>query len=753
MRAVLFRPKDGAITVGDVPMPQPAAGQLLVRNEYSLISAGTERARLETGQESLIGKARRRPDQVKQVLDTARSVGPAETWRIVSDRLSSPMLTGYSSAGIVVEVGPNVGDIRPGDLVACAGAGYANHAEYVVVPRNLCVRAPAGVSARDACFGTVGAIALQGIHQAATEAGSRVVVIGLGLVGQLTMQLLMAYGYDALGIDQDEAMVELARKTGACSLARSEAQLPARVEQALGGPPDAVLITAGTKSTDPIELAGLLARDRGRVVVVGDVTVALPRASYYGKELTVSYSRSYGPGRYDPMYEEGGIEYPSGYVPWDERRNLSEVLRLIGAGRLDLGLLDPEAVDVADAERAFSLLGATGAGRKVAILISYGQGAPSVLRGSADTVDLTSTDSPARSTEQSTVRLGAIGVGSFATRMLLPHLKADPKVSFSFIASNSGVSAVHQGKRWGFAKASSDLAEGLAASESDAVMVLTRHDSHARYVVDVLERGLSVFCEKPLALSEGELDEVAGAWLQSGKAAMVGFNRRCAPSVRLVAAGLARRKTPVQIVCRVFGGQLPPDYWSLQPDQGGRILGEVCHFVDLANFLVGAPPVAVTAHAPDGTDPIRAESVSALLSYQDGSSASIIYSGESPRGAPKELIELATLGMAARIDDFRSLSIWGNHATTKRWRGGSKGHREEMAAFVQLVGGLATPESDFRMSLWSTLATLRLARSVVTGDAVEIAPSSERLAAALGVSVSPEPASEPSEAREEPAGT
>jgi predicted dehydrogenase/NADPH:quinone reductase-like Zn-dependent oxidoreductase len=737
MRAVLFRPKDGAITIEDVPVPQPESGQVLVRNSFSLISAGTERARLETGQESLIGKARRRPDQVKQVLDTVRSVGPAETWKLVSDRLTSPILTGYSSAGTVVEVGSRVGDIRPGQLVACAGAGYANHAEFIVVPRNLCVPAPPGVSARHACFGTVGAIALQGIHQASVEPGSRVVVIGLGLVGQVTVQLLMAYGYDALGIDRDSAMVTLARTSGAAAIDRSAEQLAEAVEQQLGGLADAVLITAATKSTDPIELAGVLARDRGRVVVVGDVTVDLPREIYYGKELTLTYSRSYGPGRYDPRYEEGGMDYPIGYVPWDERRNLTEVLRLIGAGRLDLDLLRPSVVPVDDAERAFAMLKAEGEARQVAILIAYGEEPnPTVSSSLSDaprSIDLTDDCAETPSTSAASVRLGAVGIGSFATRMLMPQLKAEPGVSFSFIASHSGVSAVHQGKRWGFARATSDLEAGLAAADSDAVLVLTRHDSHARYVVEVLRHELNVFCEKPLALSEDELDDVATAWRESGKAAMVGFNRRFAPSVSLVKKAVEQRRTPLQVVCRVFGGQLPSDYWSLRPDQGGRILGEVCHFVDLASFLVGTHPVKVRAHSPDGTDPIRAQSVSALLTYGDGSSASIMYSGESPRGVPKEMIEVATLGVAARIDDFRSLRIWGAHSTTRHWRGGSKGHREEMASFVQLVRGIPSPESDFQMSLWSTLATMRLAASIVTDRTVDVAPAGEGLAMALAV--------------------
>jgi predicted dehydrogenase/NADPH:quinone reductase-like Zn-dependent oxidoreductase len=740
MRAVLFRPKDGEIIVEEVPAPRPGPGQVLVRNHFSLISAGTERARLETGRESLIGKARRRPDQVKQVLDTMRLQGPVETWKIVSDRLSSPMLTGYSTAGTVVEVGSAVDDVRPGQLVACAGAGYANHAELVVVPRNLCAVAPAHVSPRDAAFATVGAIALQGVHQAGVLPGSRIVVIGLGLVGQITLQLCAAYGYDAVGIDADESMVKLAHSCGGEAIHRSEPQLAERIEHQLGGAPDAVLITAATQSTDPVELAGTLARDRGQVVVVGDVAVAPPRASYYEKELTLTYSRSYGPGRYDPLYEEGGIEYPEGYVPWDERRNLSEILRLVAAERLDFEALGPVVFPVAEAADAFSMLTVTGSDRRVAVLISYGgepvdATAPGIAgsassNGSAPvrSIDLSV---PGAATGAGSISIGAVGAGSFGSRMLLPHLKANPAVSFSFIASHSGVSAVHQGKRFGFRRAVGELGEGLAMGGTDAVLVLTRHDSHARYVTEALSSGAAVYCEKPIALTEPDLDTIASAWLESGKPAMVGFNRRFAPAVKVLTDALRTRHSPVQVVLRVFAGQLSPDYWVLQPEQGGRVLGEVCHFVDLANWLVGAPAAEVTASSLHGPDPISTQSVSVLLSYADGSSATIAYSGDTPRGAPKELIEVATLGLAARIDDFRSLRIWGRGEAHKTYRGGPKGHKEEMGAFVELLQGRTAPETDFRLSLWSSLATCRLAEAITSGDKVKIVPNGESLARAL----------------------
>lgn len=372
MKTVLLSPRTGAITVGEIPAPEAAAGVVVIRNDWSLISAGTERATVSTGAQSLLGKARHRPDQVAQVLDSVKRTGLVETYRTVQDRLDRPVQLGYSCAGTVLRTGEGVDDIRPGMRVAAAGARYASHAEIVAVPRNLVVPVPDGVDTQWAAFATVGAIALQGIHQAEVVSGSRIAVIGLGLVGQITLQLLRAYGYDGVGIDPDPAMVALAESAGLVAFPREAVGLPGAVSRHwAGADADAVLITAATSSSDPVEFAGLLARDRATVVVVGDVNVAPPRSSYYHKELTIRYARSYGPGRYDARFEEDGHPYPEGYVPWTERRNLAEVLRLLAAGAVDFARLKPRVFAVEDAAGAYEALKPSTAGRSVALLLRY----------------------------------------------------------------------------------------------------------------------------------------------------------------------------------------------------------------------------------------------------------------------------------------------------------------------------------------------------------------------------------------------
>jgi predicted dehydrogenase/threonine dehydrogenase-like Zn-dependent dehydrogenase len=710
-------------------------GQVLVCNQYSLLSAGTERARLEVGKETLLGKARRRPDQVSKVLQSVRQTGPIETWRMVADRLHTPGFMGYSSAGVAIEVGRDVSDIKPGSSVACAGGGYANHAEIVVVPRNLCVPVPDGVNMRHAAFATLGAIALQGVHQAGAEPGSRVAVIGLGLVGQLVLRLLGAYGYSSVGIDSDQAMVDLALSAGLPAFIRSDPDLARTVDDHWGGGADAIIIAAATKSTDPVELAGVLARDRATVVVLGDVTVAPPRPSYYHKELTIVYSRSYGPGRYDTRYEEGGIGYPEGYVAWDERRNLAEILRLIAGGRLDVDGLEPVVYPVGEAAKAFAELTVESTTRRVAVLLSYdNEGAfeSSPARPSRATVGAaTAGRSGGRAATGSTVRFASLGAGSFPTRMLLPHLKRNPAVDFSWIATQTGLSAAHQQKRWGFDRAVSTAEEGLAVDDTDAVLIMSRHDSHARYAREMLDRQVGLFCEKPLALSESELEDVASAWVRTGLPAMVGFNRRFAPSVRRLKDAVAGRG-PLQVVYRVFAGRLPPDHWYFEKDQGGRILGEFCHFVDLANWLIGTPPRSVSASGIDVSDPVTAQSVSAQICYQDGSAASVVYGGATPAGAPKELVEVAGDGVAGRIEDFASLQLWGGDARRVTYRRAPKGHEEEMAAFVDLVQGRAAPEADFSLSILSTLVTCRVADSLASGAVTDTCPTTPSLVQLLG---------------------
>lgn len=738
MKIVLLKPRKGDIVVEDIPRPQAMPGRVLINNAFSLISAGTERATVQVGQQSLIGKARRRPDQAKQVLQTVRQLGPLETYRIVSDRLDAPMLLGYSSAGTVIDVGEGVDDLRPGMLVAAGGGGYACHAEVVSVPKNLCVPVPDGVSPLAAAFSTVGAIALQGIHQADVLPGSRVAVIGLGLVGQLTVRILKAYGYDVIGIDRDETMLALADAVGVTAVTRDTEGLLDVVKRRWGGElADAVLITAATQSTDPVELGGQLARDRATVVIVGDVNVAPPRSSYYGKELSIRYSRSYGPGRYDHLYEEGGVDYPIGFVPWPQRRNMAEFVRLVSVG-LDLDSLNPVAFNVERAAEAYALLEAKGADRRVAILLSYPQDAasapPRLKVDAGEAAQPVTSWAPLRA--GTAARFAAVGAGSFATRMLFPHLKKDDDACFTWITTSGGLTAAYQGRRWGFTTPLSGIEEGLASGDADCVVVSSRHDSHAHYATEVLSRGVGLFVEKPLALDESGLEAVADAWLTTGAPAMVGFNRRFAPAVKAVKHALGSR-SPMQVVYRVFAGKLSPDHWLFDDSQGGRVLGEVCHFIDTAGYLIGAKPTSVFATTADGSaDPVRTQSVSVHLTYDDGSAASVVYGGLTPPGAPKELIEVAANGLAARIDDFGSLSIWSDKAHKEIFKGGPKGHAEEMRALVRLLHGESSPETDFVNSLWSSLVTCRAVESVRQGKPVLIDKTTPRLAAALGLDTS-----------------
>jgi predicted dehydrogenase/NADPH:quinone reductase-like Zn-dependent oxidoreductase len=635
------------------------------------------------------------------------------------------MTLGYSCAGEVIAVGEGVDDIAPGMRVAAAGAGYASHAEIVVVPRNLVVPVPDGVEDRWAAFATVGAIALQGIHRAEAVPGSRVAVIGLGLVGQLTLRLLRAYGYDSVGVDQAPAAVEAARSSGFVAYHREAEDLPGAVARHWGGAQaDAVLVTAATSSTDPVELAGSLARDRATVVIVGDVKVAPPRSSYYHKELSVRYSRSYGPGRYDPGFEEAGQEYPEGYVPWTERRNLAEVLRLVPM--LGLESLDPRVFAVEDAAEAYHVLHTERPRRRVALLLRYPGTAkvtcPPRWEGKPATWSPPSGEA----------RIAAIGAGNFATKMLFPHLRREQSVRFSWVASARGLTAVQQSRRWGFRNVPESAEHGLASGDADCVMVLSRHDSHGRYAAEVLRRGIALYCEKPVGLSEDELEEVAAAWWRSGAPAFAGFNRRFAPAVRDLRAALPQG-APLQIAYRVFAGRLPADHWYFDPRQGGRLLGEVCHFIDTANLLAPGRPVSVTAVGLESRDPVRAQSVTLQVLYSDSSTASIVYGGTTPPGAPKEFVEVACDGIAARIEDFASLTLWKHGKKSESvYRGAPKGHAEEMRALARLLQGKKVAEADFQLALWSSLVACRAAAALAGSGHAEIAPATPALAEALG---------------------
>lgn len=702
MKQVLIDQRDGRVFVDEVPPPVADDHSVLIAVEASIISSGTERAKVEMGERSLLEKARSRPDLVRQVVANAQRDGIRATANLVRERLSTPQPLGYSAAGRVLEVGRLVEGVRPGQLVACGGAGYANHAEVVAVPWTLVAPVPEGVSPQDAAFATVGAIALHGIRQARLTAGELVVVAGLGLIGQLAVRLLLAYGHPVIGVDPSEAARADIEALGCDAYAPDNAALG----QLLA---DAVLLTAATPSSDLVAAAPTWCRDRPRVVVVGDVGLDVPRAPYYELEADLRFSRSYGPGRYDPSYEERGNDYPIGFVRWTEQRNLAEVLRLLATDRFRVADLVSESYTVDDAPAAYARLAS--AERTLALMLTYaGTSSPQRRIQIRD-----SEPKPVAQQQQlDHITLDVIGAGNFATRTLLPLLKADPRISFGTVVTASGTRASHVAKQYGFADASSD-AEGVAArSDGDTVIIATRHSSHARLAALAAASGKAVFLEKPLAITFEEL-EMLGE-VDGRERIMVGFNRRFAPATNALCLAMAERRGPAHLLIRISAGHLPRDHWLMDPAEGGRIVGEVCHFVDLALHLVGSDVVDVTAHGA-GDRPLLEDQLVATLEFADGSAATILYLSSGGPSLPKEYIEAHWDSQSVVIDDFRTwVAVDG-----KRRKGGSrkqdKGHEVEVARFLGWVRGHGRIPVPFTESLKATDATLRIARTLTSASA------------------------------------
>ena len=658
MRQLVQEPGSGRLRLVEVPAPVLREGGVLVRTERSVISVGTERMKLEFGRKSLLGKARERPDQVRQVLDTVSREGVVSAYRKVQGRLGSLAPLGYSSAGVVEAVGRGVTDLEVGQRVACAGAGYANHAERVWVPKHLVVPIPDSVGSEEAAFATLGAIALQGVRQADVRLGECVVVIGLGLLGQLTVQLLRAAGVQVVGVDVDADRVAVAERHGALGVERA-GDVEGVVRQATGGiGADAVIIAAATTSDDPIRLAGAVSRDRGRVVVVGAVPINVPRSPFYEKEIEVRLSRSYGPGRYDPEYEEKGHDYPVGFVRWTERRNLGEFVRLLETGAVRLEGLITHRFAFDEAELAYETLTGAEAGRALGVVLAFPAEPAAEPRrielsgkGSNRTTQNAQADNAkeASGIERAGVGqagierpgIGLIGAGSFATGVLLPNL-ARLDVSLEGVLTAGGMSARSVGEKHGFRYLTGDPAELLADPATHVVVIATRHDEHARLAADALRAGKAVFVEKPLALDDAALDDVVKA-AASGPQLMVGFNRRFAPATIFIRERLARVAGARVVQIRVNAGYVPPDAWVHDPeDGGGRLIGEGCHFIDLALFLLGSPAVEVQAAALGGEDPdarLR-DNVQVTLRCADGSLGSILYTAKGDSRAGKERVEI-----------------------------------------------------------------------------------------------------------------
>jgi predicted dehydrogenase/threonine dehydrogenase-like Zn-dependent dehydrogenase len=723
MKQLIQEMDSGAIRIVDVPSPVLRPGGVLVRTTHSVISVGTERSTVELGRKSLLGKAMERPDQVRKVLDTVSREGVVSAYHKVKTRLGDLTPMGYSAAGVVEGVGTGVAGIEAGDRVACAGFGYACHAERLWVPRNLVVKVPDGVSGEAAAFATLGAIALQGVRQAEPRLGESVAVIGLGILGQLTVQLLAANGVRPLAIDLDPSRVSLAREHGALGLVRSD-EVEARIMDATGGlGADAVIITAATSSTDPIELAGAVARDRARVVVVGAVPIDVPRSPYYEKELDVRLSRSYGPGRYDPAYEEGGHDYPPGYVRWTEQRNMQAFLDLIASGRVSLDRLVTHRFAFDDALGAYDVVTGDDAGSVLGVVLKYAD-EPALEPGR---IPLEGEVSGVEKPRSGVVGIGLIGAGSFARGVLLPAL-AKMDVRLLGVSSAGGVSARKAAEERGFAYLAASSEEILADPETEAVVIATRHGDHARLTAAALRAGKSVFVEKPLALTDDELDDVmaaaggGGASAGGGPRLMVGFNRRFAPATEFLHQRLGGLPGARVVHVRANAGYIPPDSWVHDPvEGGGRLLGEACHFIDLALFLAGSPAVRVETVALGGADPAAAlqDNFVVTLRCADGSVASVLYTAKGSPRSGKERVEMFCGGHTGMIDDFRSAEVHGRKR--ERWKGRQdKGHTTQLAAFIAAVRHGGTSPIPLAELEHTSRVTLRAAESMRAGRAIDL---------------------------------
>ncbi|HVP27978.1 MAG TPA: bi-domain-containing oxidoreductase, partial [Myxococcota bacterium] len=643
MRQVLQSARTGELELVEVPAPSVSRGQVLVRNEFSLVSPGTEKLAMSFARKSLLAKARSRPDLTRQVIRKLRQEGPLSTYRTVMTRLESPQPLGYSSAGVVIEVGDEVAGFAPGDRVACAGAGYANHAEFVVVPENLVTRVPDGVALEHACFATLGAIAMQGVRVAEPTLGEICVVIGLGLIGQLTVQLAKANGCRVLAVDIDPTRVELARANGAEWAMTTRELSPAWGDEHTSGyGADFVLVTAAADNSEPLQLAAELCRLQGRVVMVGAMPMELDRRVFYEKALSLRMSTSYGPGRYDRSYEEAGIDYPLPYVRWTENRNLQSFLALVASGQVRPETLHTPVVPFSDAVRTYGDL-ASGSSRSLAIVFRYEGEKESPSR----TLELSARPPVAPRETRETVGVGFLGAGNYAKAVLLPALEQTKHTTRVALVTATGPSALRTGEKFGFARCGTDGAELLRDPGVGLVFVTTRHDSHARLAVDALRAGKAVWLEKPVGLHLDEVNDVALAVQETGGFLAVGYNRRFSVHSRAIKQAFARRQGSLAIHYVIAAGPPPRGTWLLDPREGGgRIVGEACHFVDLCTYLVGSPPTTVYARAL-GRDPESDDSMVALLGFADGSSATIEYLAKASPNLPKERFEVSCDGRTA----------------------------------------------------------------------------------------------------------
>lgn len=713
MKQLIQNFKTGKLYIDDLPLPSISEGMVLVENKFSLISAGTEKSTVKVGQASLIGKAKQRPDLVAQVLKNIKKEGLAATINKVQTKLDSLKALGYSTAGIVLTSLDTNSSFRPGDRVACAGQDHASHAEIVAIPQNLVVKIPDNVSFEEASFTTLGAIALQGVRQTEPMLGEKVCVIGLGLLGQLTCQLLKANGCDVFGIDLSERLISLATETGVSkAMNRNDSNLISACDSFTNGKGfDSVIITAAAPTNDPIVLATEICRKKGKIIVVGAVKMDIPREPYfYKKELELKISCSYGPGRYDVGYEELGLDYPFAYVRWTEQRNMEAFLDLISRGMINVKPLISHVFDINDAEKAYELVLGTNTAPHIGILLKYDSNQEKF-----------STYTNLKKNPIDKINVGFIGAGSFAQSYLIPNVKSFG-ASLATVVTSRGITSKNVAEKFGFNGCSSDKKDVIENKNINTVFIATPHSSHADLVIHSLESGKNVFVEKPLAVSLEELHKIIDVKSKNDHPLMVGFNRRFAPISISVKKEFESADEPLVVNIRVNAGFIPKDHWTQIPEIGaGRIIGEICHFIDLMQFFTNSDPVKVYADCiqSDNEKLKLDDNIAIVVKFKNGSVGNLTYLANGDPSLPKELVEVFGAGKVGIINNFQNGSLHiGNKSKSLKSTG--KGHQQEIQEFLKAIKEGKDSPISFRSICLTTLTTFKIIDSLKTGLPQEI---------------------------------
>lgn len=714
MKQIIQNYKTGELSIIEAPIPKVRPGGVLIKTLHSVISIGSERMVINFSKKSLLGKALSRPDLVRQVINRAKKEGWKSTFHHAMNRLDTPLPLGYSSSGVVVEVGDGLSEFQVGDLVACNGTGYASHAEYSFVPFNLAAKVPEGVNSEEAAFTTLGAIALQGIRNTKRSPGSVIAVFGLGLIGLLTVQILKSYRFIVIGVDIDEEKLKLAENYGTnLTLHPSDSLVQSVMDYTDGLGVDAVIIAAATKSNLPIKQAAEISRYRGRVVMVGVTHMEIPRKPYYERELELIVSRSTGPGKHDPVYEIDGIDYPPGLVRWTQKRNMQEVLRLMAEKCLQVNSLITHRISIDDAVRFYEDAYRGKAGKVIGAVIEYPESKSSIKRR----IEICKKKTQSERKEKFSV--GLIGAGLFGKNVLYPKLKKYRGFEICGIATLTGVSAIDAGKKFEAEYVTTDYHELLKDKNIDAVFITTRHSSHARIVMASLEAGKSIFVEKPLATNRGDLEEIRQIYESKNVHLMVGFCRRYSPAALDMELFLSKKLAPKIIIYRVNAGHIPGDHW-VQREEGGRIVGEVCHFIDFICFLTKSPPKSVyaTSIAGQGNYAFN-DNLIITLNMEDGSIGNIIYCANGDKAFSREYVEVYCAGSVCINNDFKEVITY-NDGKRKKTKYGKRdlGYANEIDFFFKLLKGKVN--TTFEQDYLSTLTTFYILDSLKKGQKLNI---------------------------------